>query len=36
MVENRALYEKIGYRQYDQRMVNGYPRVFLRKVLSVA
>lgn len=36
MVENRALYEKVGYRQYDQRVVNGYPRVFLRKPLSVA
>jgi len=36
MVENRALYEKAGYRQYDQRVVNGYPRVFLRKVLGAA
>ena len=34
MVENRDLYEKIGYRQYDRRVVNGYPRVFLRKVLD--
>ena len=36
MVENRTLYEKVGYRQYDQRVVNGYPRVFLRKALSAA
>jgi ribosomal protein S18 acetylase RimI-like enzyme len=36
MVENRALYEKVGYRQYDQRVVNGYPRVFLRKTLNAA
>ncbi len=34
LVENRALYEKVGYVQYDQRVVNGYPRVFLRKALS--
>jgi ribosomal protein S18 acetylase RimI-like enzyme len=33
MVENRALYEKAGYRQYGQRVVNGYPRVFLQKEL---
>jgi hypothetical protein len=36
MVENRVLYEKVGYRQYDARVVNGYPRVFLRKPLSTA
>jgi len=34
MVENRDLYEKVGYRQYDRRVINGYPRVFLRKVLG--
>ncbi|MCX6372235.1 MAG: GNAT family N-acetyltransferase [Actinobacteria bacterium] len=33
MVENRALYTRIGYIEYDQRLVNGYPRVFLRKAL---
>jgi GNAT superfamily N-acetyltransferase len=33
MVENRALYEKVGYVQYDQQVVNGYPRVFMRKAL---
>ena len=36
MWENRALYEKVGYVQYDQRVINGYPRVFLRKSLSAA
>ena len=33
MVENRALYSKIGYVQYDERVVNGFPRVFFRKPL---
>jgi ribosomal protein S18 acetylase RimI-like enzyme len=33
MVENRKLYKKIGYLQYDERVVNGFPRVFLRKAL---
>ena len=33
MVENRALYERIGYVEYDHRVVNGYPRVFFRKIL---
>ena len=34
LVENRELYARIGYVQYDQRVVNGYPRVFLRKPLA--
>ena len=33
MHENRALYIRIGYEEYDHRLVNGYPRVFLRKRL---
>jgi len=33
MVENRALYVRIGYVEYDHRVVNGYPRVFFRKAL---
>jgi GNAT superfamily N-acetyltransferase len=33
MHENRALYAKIGYVEYDHRVVNGYPRVFFRKPL---
>ncbi len=33
MHENRALYKRIGYQEYDHRMVNGYPRVFFRKQL---
>lgn len=36
MVENRALYPKIGYVEYDQRIVDGYPRVFFRKILVEA
>ncbi len=34
MIENRSLYSRIGYIEYDHRVVNGYPRVFLRKSLS--
>lgn len=34
MVENRALYSRIGYVEYDHRVVNGYPRVFFRKALA--
>jgi len=34
MTENRALYSRIGYVEYDRRVVNGYPRVFFRKALS--
>ena len=33
MTENRSLYTRIGYVEYDHRVVNGYPRVFFRKVL---
>ena len=33
MTENRALYGKVGYVEYDHRVVDGYPRVFLRKAL---
>jgi GNAT superfamily N-acetyltransferase len=34
MTENRALYGKVGYVEYDHRVVDGYPRVFLRKALT--
>ena len=34
MVENRALYARIGYVEYDRRVVNGFPRVFFRKALA--
>lgn len=34
MVENRALYARIGYVEYERRVVNGFPRVFFRKQLS--
>ena len=30
---NRALYSRAGYVEYDRRVVNGFPRVFLRKML---
>jgi GNAT superfamily N-acetyltransferase len=33
MTENRELYSRIGYAEYDHRTVNGYPRVFFRKPL---
>jgi GNAT superfamily N-acetyltransferase len=33
MVENRALYRRTGYVECEHRVVNGYPRVFFRKVL---
>ena len=36
MTENRELYARIGYEEYDHRVVNGYPRVFFRKRLSEA
>lgn len=34
MVENRALYARSGYVEYDRRVVNGFPRVFFRKALG--
>jgi GNAT superfamily N-acetyltransferase len=34
MLENRALYARIGYVEYDHRVVNTYPRVLMRKHLS--
>lgn len=34
MTENRALYARAGYVEYDHRIVDGYPRVFFRKALS--
>jgi GNAT superfamily N-acetyltransferase len=34
MTENRALYTRIGYVEYDHRVVAGYPRVFFRKTLA--
>ena len=34
MHENRAMYARIGYKEYAHRVVNGYPRVFLRKQLE--
>jgi ribosomal protein S18 acetylase RimI-like enzyme len=33
MTENRALYSRIGYVEYEHRVVNGFPRVFFRKTL---
>ena len=34
MSENRALYCRIGYVEYDHRVVDGYPRAYSRKVLK--
>lgn len=34
MSENRALYARAGYVEYDRRVVNGFPRVFFRKALT--
>ena len=34
MHENRALYGRIGYKEYDSRIVGGYPRVFLGRQLQ--
>ena len=34
MTENRTLYSRLGYGEYDHRVINGYPRVFFRKALS--
>jgi len=34
MTENRALYPKIGYVEYDRRTAGGYDRVFFRKALA--
>ena len=34
MVENQALYARIGYVPFERRIVNGYARVFMRKVLA--
>jgi GNAT superfamily N-acetyltransferase len=34
MAENRELYARIGYVEYDHRVVNGYPRVYFRKALA--
>ena len=33
MVENQALYSRIGYVEYDRRIENGYSRVYMRKRL---
>ena len=33
MVENQALYSRIGYVEYDRRTESGYSRVFMRKRL---
>jgi hypothetical protein len=33
MTENQVLYSRIGYVAFDHRVVNGYPRVFMRKQL---
>lgn len=34
MHESQAVYAHLGYAQFDERIVNGYDRIFLRKPLS--
>ena len=34
MVENQALYRKIGYLEYDRRIEDGYSRIYMRKPLA--
>ena len=34
MTENRAIYARRGFREYDRRVVEGYARVFFRKTLK--
>jgi ribosomal protein S18 acetylase RimI-like enzyme len=34
MVENQAIYSKIGYIEYDRRLEDGYARVYMRKMLA--
>lgn len=33
MTENQALYARIGYRECERRMEDGYARVYMRKAL---
>ncbi len=34
MTENQALYARLGYREFDRRTEDGYPRVYMRKALG--
>jgi GNAT superfamily N-acetyltransferase len=34
MTENQVLYSKIGYVEYERRTENGFPRIYMKKVLS--
>ena len=34
MTESRALYGRIGYVEYDRRVIDGYARIFFRKTLT--
>ncbi|UAX00091.1 GNAT family N-acetyltransferase [Halopseudomonas nanhaiensis] len=36
MVENRYLYSRIGYREFDRRIEQGFSRVYMRKHLVCA
>ena len=31
MTENRAFYQRIGYREFSRRTEHGFPRVYMRK-----
>jgi ribosomal protein S18 acetylase RimI-like enzyme len=34
MVENQAIYAHLGYEETERRVENGFPRVFMRKLLA--
>ncbi|MNL79760.1 hypothetical protein D3C87_2064340 [compost metagenome] len=36
MVENQALYTKIGYVEYERKHMTGYDRIFYRKALQAS
>jgi GNAT superfamily N-acetyltransferase len=36
MVENRVLYGRFGYREYDTRQEDGFTRVYMRKALTAS
>ncbi|MEO8424660.1 MAG: GNAT family N-acetyltransferase [Actinomycetota bacterium] len=34
MWENRKMYRRLGYEEFDRRAENGYPRIFFKKILE--
>jgi hypothetical protein len=35
MTENRAIYARLGYREIDRRVEDGYRRIYMEKILPV-